>query len=81
VSPEERLAAIANDYDPEGELAASALRALARRLADSGKVCARCSAKKRLAHFSRDSREHDGLRRYCRECASLEYRARRPHSA
>jgi hypothetical protein len=75
------VAAIANGYDSDGELAASALRALARRLATSGKECSRCRQFKRLAHFSRDAREHDGLRRYCRDCAAIEYRARREHSA
>ena len=73
-TPAERLAHVAAKYDGEnGEAHALTEQALARlawRLRRSGKHCSRCDTEKPIDDFSRDSREKDGLRRYCRECGS-----------
>jgi hypothetical protein len=74
VSPEEAVAALAADYDPE--LVASTLRRLQRYQAESGRTCERCQERKPLSAFSRDSRDPVGLRRYCRECDARAYQAR-----
>lgn len=45
------------------------------------KACSRCGAQKESIEFTKDSRRKDGLRSYCKECASKEktaYRAANP---
>ncbi|AYN57788.1 hypothetical protein PBI_DRMANHATTAN_70 [Arthrobacter phage DrManhattan] len=78
---ERRLAAIAARYDygdGEGEaLTREAMARLAYRRKRSGKTCDRCREFKPMSAFSRDSSRPDGLRRYCRACASARYRASR----
>lgn len=73
-SPADRLARGAAKYDGgNGEahaLTEQALVRLAWRLRRSGKHCSRCDTEKPIGDFSRDSREKDGLRRYCRKCGS-----------
>lgn len=69
LTPEQRVAEIASKYDnEEGDLLRSTLAALARRQADSGKVCARCDTKKALSAFGPDARKGDGLQSTCRVC-------------
>lgn len=77
-SPEEVLTALATKYAPDeaDSFAAAVLRRRQERLARSGRECDRCDETKPVTAFSRDSRERDGLRRYCRECASDRYRNR-----
>jgi hypothetical protein len=81
VDPRDLIIETALDYDPEGLLVEPALARLAWRKARSGKTCERCRERKALAAFARDSRNTDGLRRYCRECAALADRARKARSA
>lgn len=74
-TPAERLARVASKYGgANGEahaLTEQALARLASRIRRSGKHCSRCcDTEKPIGGFSRDSREKDGLRRYCRECGS-----------
>ena len=75
-SPEELVAAVAGQYDDDGTLTEDALLRLKRRQEASGKTCERCKERKPLSAFSRDARNRDGLRRYCRECAATEYQKR-----
>lgn len=74
------LAAIAARYDGQdneaARLEAGARRRLEYRRRHSGKSCDRCRETKALSAFSRDSREKDGLRRYCRACDALGARNR-----
>jgi len=70
----EYMAGIAAEYD--AELVAPVLRRLARYQAESGRACERCHERKRISEFSRDSRDPSGRRRYCKPCASAEYRTR-----
>lgn len=67
----------------EAPLEERVARRLAYRLRHSGKTCERCRKDKPLSSFSRDSRNRDGLRRYCRECDADAYKQRRvnAHSA
>lgn len=78
---EELLETVAFRYDGsdnEGVRLLEQVQArLAWRLRHSGKTCDRCDEDKPLADFSRDSREPDGLRRYCRKCAKESYARRR----
>jgi hypothetical protein len=77
-APEELVAAAVQEYDLGDPVAlqAAVLRRLSYRLARSGKVCERDGLERPLSAFSRDSRNPDGLRRYCRECAAKGYRKR-----
>ncbi|QNJ56566.1 HNH endonuclease [Arthrobacter phage Elezi] len=61
--------------NPLARLSAAALERRAYRLRHSGKECDRCRETKRLSAFSKDSREPDGLMRYCRACRAAAYRA------
>ncbi|QPX62398.1 hypothetical protein SEA_WARDA_68 [Arthrobacter phage Warda] len=76
---ESLVARVAARYDSgNGEaeaLTAQALARLAQRRRHSGKTCERCKEDKPLSAFSIDSRNPDGLRRYCRACRSAAYRA------
>lgn len=78
---DELLAAVTSRYDGPDNEAARLLEQtqgrLAWRLRHSGKECERCRESKSLAGFSRDSRNPDGLRRYCRQCDSSGYKGRR----
>lgn len=61
----------------EGTLPASVVRRLHARRAASGKTCERCQERKSLGAFSRHARNPDGLRAYCRNCASDMYQGGR----
>lgn len=65
-----RAAAARFDQDPDDPdaVAASALRALARRQARAGKTCASCDERKPLSAFGADPQKADGLRTRCRSC-------------
>lgn len=75
------IRAVAQKYDGSDNEAARLTESTARRLAwrkrNAGKACDRCRETKPVSAFSRDSREPDGLRRYCRDCASRNYRTAR----
>lgn len=74
------LALVAARYDgQDGEarrLEEAARRRLEYRKARSGKRCDSCHETKPVSSFSRDAREKDGLRRYCRGCAAIRYQNR-----
>lgn len=68
-TPEALVAAVADDYDPEGLLAAAALRRLSWRLSRiGGKRCGECEQELPLSAFSHDSSKADGVRSKCRAC-------------
>lgn len=68
-TPEDHVRRVAARFDDgSGETVASALRALARRQARSGKTCAACGERKPLSAFGADSQKPDGLRTRCRSC-------------
>ena len=75
------IQAVTQHYDgvdhEADRLAEGALQRLAWRRRNSGKACDRCRATKAVSSFSKDSRNPDGLRRYCRECASATYKSSR----
>ena len=71
IDPENLVAQVAAQYDDEeGELTRSALLLLQQRRAAAGKTCERCRERKPLSAFSKDARNPDALRRYCRTCAA-----------
>ncbi|WNN93710.1 hypothetical protein SEA_CALLINALLBARBZ_60 [Arthrobacter phage CallinAllBarbz] len=74
MTPDERLAAVAMQYDGEdheGErLLSAALRRLEYRARHGGKQCLSCREILPVSAFGADSSRRDGLRYYCRTCRS-----------
>ncbi|OIH98358.1 hypothetical protein BIU92_14020 [Curtobacterium sp. MCBA15_003] len=69
-TPESRVLDATAALGWDEEVAASALRALARRQSSAGKVCVRCRELKPFAAFGDDGSRHDGKRLQCRRCRS-----------
>jgi len=70
MTPEERVRAATAALGWEQEVADSAVRALARRVATAGKTCARCGVEKPFGSFGVDSTRPDGREPRCRICRS-----------
>jgi hypothetical protein len=78
VTAEDTVQRIAEKYDDEeGSLIAGALRRLAERQAEAGKVCATCGQLLPLSAFGADARRTNGLKSACRACLALGRRSSR----
>lgn len=75
MTPEERVRAATAALGWEQEVADSAVRALARRVAAAGKTCARCGVEKPFGSFGVDATAASGRRSWCRVCRSRPSRA------
>lgn len=78
MTPEDLIrAAAAHHDDPHGELAASALAALARRVAGAGQDCSRCLERLPLSAFGVDASREGGIAYMCRRCRARKGPVRR----